>query len=82
MKLSTVMPRSPAFGASVRPLRLRPPSMKYAIGNPLASIACRYSRNTAAYSGSPLKLRRRKKAPPRRSIGPTIGKFRLAPAAM
>ena len=34
MKLSTVMPRRPPFGASVRPLRLRPPSMKYAIGNP------------------------------------------------
>ena len=72
----------PVLGCSSRPVRLRPPSMKYSIEWPRAIIWPRYFMNTAEYSGLPQKLRRRKNAPPRRRNEPTTGRLRLMPAAM
>ena len=69
----------PVRGASSRPVRLRPPSMKYSSGWPRAIMKPRYLVNTAAYSASPLKLRRRKNAPPLRRNRPTTGRLRLMP---
>ena len=48
----------PVFGCSRRPVRLRPPSMKYSIEWPRAIIRPRYFMNTIVYSALPLKLRR------------------------
>ena len=45
-KLRTVIASMPVMGASSRPLRLRPPSMKYSIEWPRAMIAARYWVNT------------------------------------
>ncbi|MNJ59030.1 hypothetical protein D3C77_546930 [compost metagenome] len=72
----------PVLGWSMRPVRERPPSTKYSTGKPLVNRVCRYSLNTAVYSGLPLKVRRMKNAPPRRSRPPITGMFRLMPAAM
>jgi len=72
----------PVFGCSRRPVRLRPPSMKYSIECPRAIIRPRYLVNTAEYVWLPPKLRRRKNAPPRRRNEPITGMLRLMPAAM
>ncbi|CAM5566253.1 hypothetical protein SSTU70S_00930 [Stutzerimonas stutzeri] len=72
----------PVFGRSMRPVRERPPSTKYSTGKPRLNSVCRYSLNTAVYSGLPLNERRMKNAPPRRSRPPITGMLRLMPAAM
>lgn len=81
-KLRKVMASIPVRGCSMRPVRERPPSTKYSTGKPLVNKVCRYSLNTAVYSRLPLKVRRMKKAPPRRSRPPITGMLRLMPAAM
>ena len=72
----------PARGSSSRPVRLRPPSTKYSTETPRAKSCATYSVNTVEYSALARKLRRRKKAPPRRRIEPTTGRLRFTPAAM
>ncbi len=81
-KLRNVIDNMPPRGASRRPVRERPPSMKYSSETPRANNWLRYSRNTAEYNGSPLKLRRRKNAPARRRIEPSTGRFKFTPAPM
>ena len=81
-KLRRVIASMPVLGCSMRPVRERPPSTKYSTGKPLVNRVCRYSLNTAVYSGLPLKVRRMKNAPPRRSRLPITGMLRLMPAAM
>ncbi len=82
----------PALDGHREQSRLRPPACgRCGCGRPRRStrsgsaraiIACRYSANTAAYSASPRKLRRRKNARrPGASRPPTTGRFRFAPAA-
>ncbi|MNP67016.1 hypothetical protein D3C76_1627950 [compost metagenome] len=80
-KLRRVIASMPVRGCSMRPVRERPPSTKYSTGKPLVNSVCRYSLNTAVYSGLPLKVRRMKNAPPRRSRPPMSGMLRLMPAA-
>jgi hypothetical protein len=69
----------PVIGASSRPVRLRPPSMKYSIECPRAMIAARYFMNTTVYNELPRKLRRMKKPPPLRRNRPITGRLRLTP---
>jgi hypothetical protein len=71
----------PVRGASMRPVRLRPPSTKYSSGCPRAIINPRYFVNTLEYSAFPLKERRMKNPPPLRRNLPITGMLRLTPAA-
>ena len=76
------MDSMPVRGASSLPERLRPPSMKYSSGWPRAIMNPRYFMNTTEYRTSPLKLRRKKNAPPLRRKRPMTGMLRFDPAAM
>ena len=57
----------PVFGGSKRPVRERPPSMKYSIGVLRDRILYKYSLNTDVYSAFPRNERRIKNAPPPRN---------------
>jgi hypothetical protein len=47
-KARTVIASMPPLGCSNRPVRERPPSMKYSIENPSPTSCATYSENTAA----------------------------------
>jgi hypothetical protein len=78
---STFQVSIPSRGASVLPVRERPPSMKNSWGNPSRIRYPRYARNTSLYSGSAKDLRM-KNAPARRHRNPNGPKPMFSRAAM
>ena len=72
----------PVLGGKIRPVRERPPSMKYSSGVLRDKMLYKYSLNTVVYKPLPRNERRIKNAPPPRKICPTNGMFKLSPAAI